>query len=77
MEPGVICYREARMEPLHSIFQRICTVQPEIGEAVYGSKIGWCSGGAQTGDVFGSPDRWHGLGILVDTYDNDNKVRTC
>ena len=27
----------------------------------------------QLGPVFGSADRWHGLGVLVDGYDNDGK----
>ena len=26
------------------------------------------------GPVFGSPDRWLGMGILLDSYDNDRKV---
>jgi hypothetical protein len=48
--------------------------------------VGWprrggshvCAGHAalQTGEVFGAPDLWHGLGIIIDTYDNDGKVCT-
>lgn len=29
--------------------------------------------GEYTGDVFGSSDRWNGLGIIFDSFDNDNK----
>ncbi|CAG9794289.1 unnamed protein product [Diatraea saccharalis] len=29
--------------------------------------------GDYTGDVFGSSDRWNGLGIIFDSFDNDNK----
>lgn len=29
--------------------------------------------GDYTGDVFGSSDRWVGLGIFFDSFDNDNK----
>ncbi|CAK1549084.1 unnamed protein product [Leptosia nina] len=29
--------------------------------------------GDYTGDVFGSSDRWNGLGLIFDSFDNDNK----
>ncbi|XP_032525317.1 protein ERGIC-53 isoform X1 [Danaus plexippus] len=29
--------------------------------------------GEYTGEVFGSSDRWNGLGIIFDSFDNDNK----
>ncbi|VVD01410.1 unnamed protein product [Leptidea sinapis] len=29
--------------------------------------------GEYTGDVFGSSDRWNGLGVIFDSFDNDNK----
>jgi hypothetical protein len=29
---------------------------------------------AQAGPVYGGPDKWEGLGIFFDTFDNDNKV---
>ncbi|XP_053621298.1 protein ERGIC-53 [Plodia interpunctella] len=31
------------------------------------------SRGDYTGEVFGSSDRWNGLGIIFDSFDNDNK----
>lgn len=29
--------------------------------------------GDYKGDVFGSSDKWNGLGLLFDSFDNDNK----
>jgi hypothetical protein len=46
-----------------------------------GSRIGgdgmafWIVQKPEPGTVFGGADRWNGLGILIDTYDNDGQVR--
>ncbi len=33
----------------------------------------WVIQDPQEGDVFGGPNNWKGLGIFVDTYDNDGQ----
>lgn len=53
---------------------RIKGSSPSIGSE--GMALWYVEEPAKPGPIFGSKDRWNGLGVFFDSHDNDKKVNT-